>query len=96
MQFSELKEGKVYFLPVKILRLLPIQERIRICERVDKKTGAHALDEEAAQGYPFPPYVALWDGRCKYIGEDTYSHFMTASQIADLLARATAPSLPPR
>lgn len=88
MKFSELSEGKVYFLPVKVMRILPVAERVKICKEVDRQTGECTTKEEAVEGYPFPPYVALWDGRCKYIGEDTYKHFMTAGDIAELLKRA--------
>lgn len=88
MNFSELREGKVYFLPVKVMSILPVQERVKISKKVDSLTGECITKEEVVEGYPFPPYVALWDGRCKYIGEDTYKHFMTAGEIAELMKRA--------
>lgn len=87
MKFTDLKAGKVYFLPVQVLKILPVKDRIKICKKVDKQTGKCTIEEEAVEGYPFPPYVALWNGKCKYIGEDTYKHFMTASEIAGLLQR---------
>ena len=38
MNFSELQEGKVYFLPVKVMSILPVAERVRISKKVDSQT----------------------------------------------------------
>lgn len=82
MKFQDLHQGQVYYLPIRILRILPIQDRIRICQKTNAETGAAPLAEEAAAGYPFPPYCAIWDGRCRYLSQDVWQHLMTAEQIA--------------
>lgn len=72
MNYAELQPGRTYYLPVRVLYVMP-EAQARI---VDRDASSRLRERPAAEDEPvsFPPRVRLWDGREVWLSEDVWQH----------------------